>query len=85
NDFILKRTGKSWDDLPLDTATLKDIDEETITFFINKALKSNRIAQTAAEEDTKTILSNLHLITDDGKIKNAAILLFGRDPKKYFM
>jgi ATP-dependent DNA helicase RecG len=29
-------------------------------------------------------LSNLHLITDDGKIKNAALLLFGRDPKKYF-
>jgi len=84
NEFILKRTGKSWDDLPLETATLEDIDEETVTFFIKKALKNKRIAQSSAKEDTKTLISNLHLINDNGKMKNAALLLFGKNPQRYF-
>ncbi len=85
NEFILKRTGKTWVDLSVESATFKDIDEEAVKFFIKKALKSKRIAPDAAEEDTKTLLSNLHLITDNGKLKNAALLLFGKDPKKYFI
>lgn len=47
-------------------------------------MKSKRIASDAAEEDTKTLLRRLHLINDNGKLKNAALLLFGKDPKKYF-
>lgn len=84
NEFILKRTGKSWDDLPVEFATIKDIDEDAIQFFINKALKSKRIAPDAEEEDTRTLLNSLHLTNDKGKLKSAAILLFGKDPKKYF-
>jgi ATP-dependent DNA helicase RecG len=84
NEFILRRTGKTWDDIPVETATLTDIDEGAIQFFIKKALKSKRIAPDAAEENTKTLLSNLHLTNDNGKLKNAALLLFGKDPKKYF-
>lgn len=84
NEFILKRTGKAWDDLPVESASLKDIDKNAVTFFISKALKSKRIAPDATGEDTKTVLSNLHLIDDNGKLKNAALLLFGKDPKKYF-
>lgn len=84
NEFILKRTGKTWDELSVESATLKDIDEDAIKFFIKKALKSKRIVPDVAEEDTKTLLNNLHLINDNGKLKNAALLLFGKDPKKYF-
>ena len=84
NEFILKRTGKSWDDLPSESATFLDIDESAVRTFIKKALKSKRIALDAAEEDTKTLLSNLHLINDSGKLKNSALLLFGKDPKKYY-
>jgi ATP-dependent DNA helicase RecG len=83
NEFILKRTGKTWDDLTIESAALKDIDEEAVKFFIKKALKVRRIAPDAAEEDTKTLLSNLHLINDSGNLKNAALVLFGKDPKKY--
>lgn len=85
NEFILRRTGKTWDDIPVESATLKDIDEDAVQFFTKKALKSKRIAPDAAEENTKILLSNLHLINDNGKLKNAALLLFGKDPKKYFI
>ena len=84
NEFILKRTGKTWDNLPVESSTLKDIDEQAVAFFIEKALKNKRIALDAAEEDTKTLLSNLHLLNENGKLKSAALLLFGKDPKKYF-
>ncbi len=85
NEFILRRTGKTWDDTAVESATLKDIDEDAVQFFTKKALKSIRIAPDAAEENTKTLLSNLHLMNDNGKLKNAALLLFGKDPKKYFI
>jgi ATP-dependent DNA helicase RecG len=48
-------------------------------------VKSKRIAPDAAGEDTRTLLSNLHLINETGKLKNAALLLFGKDPMKYFI
>ena len=84
NEFILKRIGRTWDELLVESATLKDIDEDAVTFFISKALKSKRIAPDAGKEDTKTLLKNLHLINDNGELKNSALLLFGKDPKKYF-
>lgn len=85
NEFILKRTGKAWDDIAVESATLKDIDEDAVQFFTKKALKSKRVAPDAAEENTETLLSNLHLMNENGKLKNAALLLFGKDPKKYFI
>jgi len=84
NEFILKRTGKSWDDLPVESATIKDIDKDAIQFFIEKAMLSKRIASDAEDDDTRTLLSNLHLTNEKGKLNNAALLLFGKDPKKYF-
>ncbi|MGS2762746.1 ATP-binding protein [Sinomicrobium sp. M5D2P9] len=84
NEFILKRTGKTWDDIPVESATLKDIDERAIAFFIRRAMRNKRLAPDAAEEDPETLLNNLHLLDNNGKLKNAALLLFGKDPKKYF-
>ena len=37
------------------------------------------------DDNTETILENLNLITPDGKLKNAAILLFGKQPDKFFV
>lgn len=85
NEFILRRTGKTWDDIAVESATLKDIDKDAVHFFTKKALKSKRIAPDAAEENTEALLSNLHLMNENGKLKNAALLLFGKDPKKYFI
>lgn len=52
--FLLKKLGMSWDDMPHET------------------------------DSTETVLENLNLITDDGKIRNAAILLFADNPQRYF-
>lgn len=41
--FILKKMGRSWDDMPLEKATLDEIDEPTVRFFLNQALGKGRI------------------------------------------
>ena len=84
--FVLKKMGLSWDDIPVNDATIeKDIDRNAIDFFINKAKKSGRIPGISLDDNTETILENLNLITPDGKLKNAAILLFGKQPDKFFV
>ena len=40
--------------------------------------------QSAIDDDVRTVLEKLGLFTDDGNLKNVAILVFGKDPSKYF-
>ncbi len=86
HSFVLKKMGLSWDDIPIDNATIeKDIDRNAIEFFIRKVQKSGRIPGISIEDSTEHVLENLNLITTDGKLKNAAILLFGNKPEKFFV
>lgn len=82
NEFILKRTGKTWDDIPEQRASVNDIDEITVKKF----LKDARIAKRINVEDDINIsdlLEKLRLL-ENGKIKRAAIVLFGKDPGKFY-
>ncbi|MCU7549874.1 putative DNA binding domain-containing protein [Chitinophagaceae bacterium LB-8] len=82
--FILKKMGKSWDDIPMQNTTLEDIDEASVQFFLKRALDKGRISPDAASDDLKSLLENLELFNEEGRLKSAAILLFGKKPKKYF-
>jgi ATP-dependent DNA helicase RecG len=84
HQFLLKRLGRTWDDLPCENATLHDIDKDAIAYFFKKASISKRIKQNFDGRDLKTILENLDLITDGNKLKNAALLLFGKYPSRFF-
>src|ERR1700743_3872780 len=64
-------------------ATLDDIDDTTVKRFLQKAINHKRISEHAASTDTLTLLKNLELINDKGKFVLAALLLFGKRPKKY--
>ena len=85
SSFLLKKTGNSWDELPVsvDVGQIDlELDEETIEKF--KSLARKRLP--LVEQDTITsILQNLKLITEDGKLTRACILLFGKNPQKYFI
>ena len=82
NEFILKRTGKTWDDIPEQRASVKDIDDATVKQFLNDA----RIVKRINVEDDISIpdlLEKLRLL-EDGYLKRAAIVLFGKDPGKFY-
>src|SRR5690606_6909911 len=78
NEFILRRTGKTWDDIPEQRASLSDIDESSIKQF----LKDSRIIKRITVEDyisISNLLDKLRLV-ENGHLKRAAIVLFGKDP-----
>jgi ATP-dependent DNA helicase RecG len=82
NDFLLRKSGRTWDDIFEDRASIDDLDINTQTKFLNAAEKSGRIT---IENDISRInlLEKLRL-SDNTKVKRAAIILFGLDPGKYF-
>lgn len=79
--FFLK--GTNWDAITGDY-TIDEIDEESVRKFIKLAIKSGRLRAVDESEDIKTVLKRLKLIPN-GKLTNGAILLFGKDPQKYFI
>lgn len=83
-EFLLKKMGKQWDDMEHPSATIDCIDPEAIRYFTRKGTKSKRITEDALGDTPKDVLENLHLISDDGHLRNAAILLFAKEPQKYF-
>ena len=82
--FVLKKMGRSWDDVTNDRATLDDIDRNAIDYFLRKGINAQRIPEDQREASTQDVLTNLHLIDENGHLKNAALLLFGKDPLKFF-
>ncbi len=70
-------------DATYSNAQLNDIDSEKIKNFIRLA-KEKRGFPLQETDDIKTVLTHLNLFEND-KIKNAAILLFGKNPQKFFI
>jgi ATP-dependent DNA helicase RecG len=81
-EFLLRRTGKTWDDIIEANATIKDLDEDSINKFINDSKKAKRI-NTENDISVQSLLTKLRLI-ENKKIKRAAIVLFGKDPSKFY-
>lgn len=85
-EFLLKKIGRTWDDLTVSgKATLADLDEKAISYFLQLALKSGRIPMNADRYNTLELLENLELVNDGGELRNATLLLFGKRPMKYFL
>jgi len=82
--FILKKMGRQWDDVAHETATIDCIDSKAIRYFIKKGVMSDRISDESFGDSDTEILENLNLLTDDKKLKYAALLLFAKRPQKYF-
>lgn len=71
-----------WDNIPGDFSP-DEIDEKTVKNFVRLALDSGRMPHSAATESVKDILEHLNLL-NNGKLTNGAIILFGKNPQKYF-
>lgn len=81
--FLLERIGISWEQQLMPAATLADIDEDVVKRFLAKALSNKRISGHAAGSDTLALLKQLELVNEKGEFLLAALLLFGKKPKKY--
>lgn len=80
-EFFIK--GTNWDGLTENYA-IEEIDEPAVRKFLRMAAHTGRLRVLNETESVFQILERLKLIVE-GKITNAAILLFGKDPQKYFI
>lgn len=81
-DFLIRKSGRAWDDLFEDRAFVNDLDMSSQIKFMNAAEKSGRII---IEDNISgiSLLEKLRL-SDNQKIKHAAIILFGTDPGRFY-
>jgi len=82
NEFLLKKAGKTWDDVIEEGATVKDIDDASIDKFIEDSKEKGRMPDTNGLS-TFQILEKLKL-TEGEKLKRAAIIMFGKDPMRFY-
>ena len=82
NEFILERTGKSWDEVIDNSSNPDYIDSKAIQSFKQGALLSNRLPGIENDSDIE-ILKNLKILKNKA-IKRAGIILFAKDPKEFF-
>ena len=82
--FVLKKMGRSWDDIANEHATIDDLDKSAIEYFLRKGYENGRINDEERIAPVEMVLENLNLINEEGKLKNAALLLFAKKPQRYF-
>ena len=82
-DYLLRKSGKIWDEVSEPTATLDDIDDASLKSYIAASLHAGRIADVEGLSKAD-LIAKFRLTDDKGNIKRAAIVLFGKNPSKFF-
>jgi len=82
-DFIMGEGKVRFDEQICKKATLRDIDEEKLSWFLEK-VKVERRLDIKPKIEKKEALKKLTLL-ENGKLSNASLLLFGKKPQKFFL
>jgi len=80
-DFLLAKSGKTWDEVIVDNATMADIDPAAIKKLIADSDGKGRLPETDGLTDLE-IMQKLRVAHDD-QIKRSGIILFGKDPNRF--
>ena len=81
-NFLLRKTGKNWDSIPLENITVEDLDKESFDIFHREAIRSGRMSKDDLKLSNLELLEKLNLL-DGTMLKRAAVLLFHRNPEKW--
>ncbi len=80
--FLLQKSGKSWDGVPLPNVSVNDLKQDTFDFFKKRGVRSLRLSEDSLNDTNEQLLENLKL-KEDRYLKRAALLLFHPDPEKF--
>jgi len=80
--IIIEKRKRYWDSEICEGANLDDIDEEKIRWFLRKAKYERNFD--VESKNTEEALERLDLMKNE-KLTNAAVLLFGKNPQKFFL
>lgn len=73
-----------FDASPHFSASYADIDQEQVRKFVERA-KEKRNFKIPFSDGIPAVFSAIHVLTETGDLTNAALLLFGKDPQKFFL
>lgn len=82
-EFLVRKTGYRWDAVPVDNISIEDLDTESFEIFRRESVRTQRMTQKDVACSNKELLEKLGLIAN-GKLKRAAVLLFYRNPQRFF-
>lgn len=82
--FLLKKQGLRWDGTPEPYTQPKDLSNSAFELFKARASETERFEENIQDDLPADILEKLHLISPNGNLKKAAILLFHPKPEKLF-
>jgi len=80
-DFLLAKSGKTWDEIIVDNANITDIDPDSIQKLITDSNEKGRLPETDDLSDLE-IMQKLRVAQDD-QIKRSGIMLFAKDPNQF--
>ncbi len=80
--FLLKKRGRHWDDVPEPSFVVHSCSDEAIRLFKQRATQSGRMDEAVLNDSSEVILGNLELVERHG-LKRAACLLFSERPEQY--
>ena len=81
--IILEKRAVYWDSQIYKEVSFRDIDEEKVRWFVNKA-KTERNLKIDEKLPVSELLERLEL-AKNGELTNAAVLLFAKNPQKFFL
>ena len=82
-DFLLEKTGKKWESVPVNNVTVDDLDAESFKIFRHVAVQTGRMGRKDLDCTNEQLLDKLGLL-DNKKLKRAAVLLFYPEPQLFF-
>jgi ATP-dependent DNA helicase RecG len=82
NEFLLKKSGKTWDDVIEPRANFDDIDEKAVNTFLKASENAGRLPENNGLSIPE-FFEKLRL-TENGQLKRSALILFGKDPGKFY-
>lgn len=82
NEFLLKKSGITWDDVIEPRANFADINEKTVSVFLKASENTGRLPE--SEGLTLPELFEKLRLAENGQLKRAALILFGNDPGKFY-
>jgi len=82
NEFLLKKSGKTWDDVLEQRASFEDIDEKIVTIYLKASENAGRLPENEGL-GLPELFEKLRL-TENSQLKRAALILFGKNPGKFY-
>jgi len=81
--FLLSRTGKRWDAVPVPHVSVANLDTGSLKRFREQAAKAKRLPAEDLTDVDPNLIEKLRL-TEGNYLKRAAVLLFHPDPECFF-